>query len=79
LKEVWRLASNSDLGRTYTLAEIAEYLMVSNRTVWNYIANGKLKAFKLGNSYRVTKESLEEFQEKLSAENTIKKQKTKNT
>ena len=69
----------SNLGRTYTLAEIAEYLMVSNRTVWNYIANGKLKAFKLGNSYRVTKESLEEFQEKLSAENTFKKQKTKNT
>ena len=69
----------SDLGRTYTLAEIAEYLMVYNRTVQNYIANGKLKAFKLGNSYRVTKESLEEFQEKLSAENTIKKQKNKNT
>jgi len=69
----------SDLGRTYTLAEIAEHLMVSNRTVWNYIASGKLKAFKLGNSYRVTKESLEEFQEKLSAENTIKKHKTKNT
>ena len=69
----------NDLGRTYTLAEIAEYLMVSNRTVWNYIASGKLKAFKLGNSYRVTKESLEEFQEKLSAENTIKKQKNKNT
>ena len=69
----------SDLGRTYIFAEIAEYLMVSNRTVWNYIANGKLKAFKLGNSYRVTKESLEEFQEKLSAENTIKKHKIKNT
>lgn len=69
----------SDLGRTYTLAEIAEYLMVSNRTVWNYIASGKLKAFKLGNSYRVTKESLQEFQDKLSAENTTKKQKTKNT
>ncbi len=65
----------SDLRRTYTLAEIAEYLMVSNRTVWNYIASGKLKAFKLGNSYRVTKESLQEFQDKLSAENTIKKTK----
>jgi len=69
----------SELGRTYTLAEIAEYLMVSNRTVWNYIASGKLKAFKLGNSYRVTKEALEEFQDNLSAENTIKKHKTKNT
>jgi len=69
----------SELGRTYTLAEIAEYLMVSNRTVWNYIASGKLKAFKLGNSYRVTKESLQEFQDNLSAENTTKKQKIKNT
>lgn len=63
----------SDLGRTYTLAEVAEYLMVSNRTVWNYIATGKLKAFKLGNSYRVTKEALEEFQESLTADNKVKK------
>ena len=67
----------SDLGRTYTLAEVAEYLMVSNRTVWNYIATGKLKAFKLGNSYRVTKEALEEFQESLSADNKDKKHKVK--
>lgn len=67
----------SDLGRTYTLAEVAEYLMVSNRTVWNYIATGKLKAFKLGNSYRVTKEALEEFQENLSADNKGKKHTTK--
>lgn len=68
----------SDLGRTYTLAEVAEYLMVSNRTIWNYISSGKIKAFKLGNSYRVTKESLEEFQEKLSAENIKNKHKSKN-
>ncbi|HPL55808.1 MAG TPA: helix-turn-helix domain-containing protein [Bacilli bacterium] len=67
----------SDLGRTYTLAEVAEYLMVSNRTVWNYIATGKLKAFKLGNSYRVTKEALEEFQESLTADNKVKKHKVK--
>lgn len=67
----------SDLGRTYTLAEVAEYLMVSNRTVWNYIATGKLKAFKLGNSYRVTKEALEEFQENLSADNKRKTHTTK--
>ena len=67
----------SDLGRTYTLAEVAEYLMVSNRTVWNYIATGKLKAFKLGNSYRVTKEALEEFQENLTADNIGKKHKVK--
>jgi excisionase family DNA binding protein len=67
----------SDLGRTYTLAEVAEYLMVSNRTVWNYIATGKLKAFKLGNSYRVTKEALEEFEESLTADNKVKIHKIK--
>lgn len=67
----------SDLGRTYTLAEVAEYLMVSNRTVWNYIVTGKLKAFKLGNSYRVTKEALEQFQENLTADNIGKKHKVK--
>lgn len=67
----------SELGRTYTLAEVAEYLMVTNRTVWNYIATGKLKAFKLGNSYRVTKEALEEFQENMTADNIGKKPKSK--
>lgn len=44
-----------------TIAEIAETLRVSNRTVRNWIDSGKLKAFKFGLQYRINKEDFEEF------------------
>lgn len=44
-----------------TIAEIAEQLRVSNRTVRNWIDSGKLKAFKFGLQYRVNKSDYEEF------------------
>ena len=44
-----------------TIAEIAESLRVSNRTVRNWIDSGKLKAFKFGLQYRVNKKDFEEF------------------
>ena len=44
-----------------TIAEIAEQLRVSNRTVRNWIDSGNLKAFKFGLQYRVNKKDFEEF------------------
>lgn len=44
-----------------TIAEIAEQLRVSNRTVRNWIDSGKLKAFKFGLQYRVNKQDFEDF------------------
>lgn len=46
---------------TYTIIEVAEMLKISKRTILRYINTGELKALKLGNSYRITKESLEKF------------------
>lgn len=48
----------------YTLDEIQEILQVTRRTLYNWIKDGKLKAFKAGKSWRVTKESLEEVTHK---------------
>lgn len=45
----------------YTLQEIEDLLQVTRRTTYNWIKDGKLKAFKVGKSWRVTKEALEEF------------------
>ena len=45
----------------YTLEEITELLQVTRRTIYNWIKDGKLKAFKVGRGWRVTKEALEEF------------------
>ncbi len=45
----------------YTLEEIENLLLVTRRTLYNWIKDGKLKAFKVGKQWRVTKEALEEF------------------
>ena len=45
----------------YTLQEIQELLQVTRRTLYNWIKDGKLKAFKVGKDWRITKEALEEF------------------
>lgn len=45
----------------YTLKEIEDLLQVTRRTLYNWIKDGKLKAFRIGKEWRVTKEALEEF------------------
>jgi len=45
----------------YTLKEIEDLLHVTRRTLYNWIKGGKLKAFRIGKEWRVTKEALEEF------------------
>ena len=45
----------------YTLKEIEALLHVTRRTLYNWIKGGKLKAFRIGKEWRVTKEALEEF------------------
>lgn len=45
----------------YTLQEIEDLLHVTRRTLYNWIKSRKLKAFRIGKEWRVTKEALEEF------------------
>lgn len=45
----------------YTLKEIEDLLHVTRRTLYNWIKGGKLKAFRIGKEWRVTKEALEKF------------------
>lgn len=45
----------------YTLKEIEDLLHVTRRTLYNWIKYGKLKAFRIGKEWRVTREALEEF------------------
>ena len=45
----------------YTTHEIAEILKVNIETVRIKIRSGELKAIKIGNSYRITDESLNNF------------------
>lgn len=43
------------------VADVAELLNVSNRTVTRWIEEGKLPAFKFGKDYRIKREDLDKF------------------
>ena len=47
--------------KIYDVNEVASFLKVSRMTVIRYIRMGRLKAFKVGNDWRVTLESLKLF------------------
>lgn len=47
--------------KIYTLDEISEILHISRKTLYSYIKEGKLKAVKVGRSWRITAKNLEEF------------------
>ncbi|OHW61240.1 helix-turn-helix domain protein [Andreesenia angusta] len=50
----------SDL-KVYTLKEVEPILKVTQRTLYNYIKSGKLKAVKIGKEWRVKHSDLEDF------------------
>ncbi len=56
--------------RYLTLREVAERLKVSRRTVYRWIKDGDLNAYKFANEYRITESDLKDFLEarRVSAE-----------
>ena len=55
----------------YTINDLMEILKVTRRTLQAYIKNGKIKGFKMGNEWRVTRESLEDFIDRYTSEETV--------
>lgn len=53
---------------SYSVAEIAEILNVSKRSVYNLCANGVIKSVKIGTKLRISKKSFDEW---LDGENTL--------
>ena len=47
--------------KVYTVPEVKDILHVSQRTIYNYITMGQLKAVKLGREWRVTEDALKDF------------------
>jgi len=47
--------------KTYTLHEVKEILKVTQRTLYNYIKDGQLKAVKMGRYWRVPYVELDRF------------------
>jgi excisionase family DNA binding protein len=48
----------------YTISELIDVLQVTRRTLLNYIKAKRIKAFKIGNEWRITQTHLDEFIEK---------------
>jgi putative molybdopterin biosynthesis protein len=49
------------LDEVFTPKEVAAKLKVSERTINEWLRNGKLKASKLGRQWRITEQQLNEF------------------
>ena len=45
----------------YSIKELEELLQVTRRSIYNWIKDGKLKVFKVGREWRVTRQALDEF------------------
>ncbi|MBP3953099.1 helix-turn-helix domain-containing protein [Bacillus suaedae] len=48
-----------------TVSQVAEYLQLSEMTTYKLVQEGKIPAFKIGRHWRVKKEDLSEFIERL--------------
>lgn len=49
------------IDKYYEIEDIVKMLKLTRRTIYNYIKDGKLKAFKVGREWRVTETALLEF------------------
>ena len=58
----------SGIRNALTVAEVAELLGLSTRTIRNYIADGRLVGFKVGSQWRFTQESALKLIEESTAE-----------
>lgn len=47
--------------RLYSLEEISQLIGVTHRTAWSYVKSGKIKAIKIGGTWKVTEENLKKF------------------
>lgn len=47
--------------KLYTIDEVAEYLRVTRRTIYRYIKQGKLPAYRVGDSWRFSDEDISEY------------------
>ncbi|ENK0838699.1 helix-turn-helix domain-containing protein [Clostridium sporogenes] len=56
---------NEKYDEIMTVAEVAEYFKISEVTTYKLVQEGKIPAFKIGRHWRVKKEDLSEFIEKL--------------
>ncbi len=59
---LWRDTMEKEI---MTVSQVAEYLQLSEMSTYKLVQEGKIPAFKIGRHWRVKKEDITEFIEKL--------------
>lgn len=54
-----RVVRKAELGSLLTITEVAEILRMHSITVYRFVKQGVIPGFKIGNAWRVNKDSLE--------------------
>lgn len=62
--------------RIYTAPEVCEILKIGQRTLYRYIADGKINGFRVGRNYRFTEEDLKDYMERTKGKRPYKKRDT---
>jgi len=48
--------------KVYSVNDLVEILQLNRKTITKYIRSGEIKAFRVGSGYRVTQNSLDNFE-----------------
>lgn len=71
MKELERTRKTLDgLEPLYTVSQVAKYLGVHTHTVYRYLAEGRMKAVRIGQSYRFTAENISDYIAECSVDNS---------
>lgn len=54
----------------YTVSQVAQYLGVHTHTIYRYLAEGRMKAVRIGQTYRFTAENISEYIAECSVDNS---------
>ncbi len=63
--ETPKVKSKFDYPEIMTISQVAEYFQISEMTTYKLVQEGSIPGFKLGRNWRIKRDDLDEFIEKL--------------
>lgn len=71
LEQMQKMSGRFDgLEPLYTVSQVAQYLGVHTHTIYRYLAEGRMKAVRIGQTYRFTAENISEYIAECSVDNS---------
>ena len=74
---LWQVTTMADSREVMNIRQASQYLGVSPDTLYKYVNEQKIPAFKLGNRWRFKKSRLDQWMEEKSSEMEVKVKKAK--